>query len=257
MHEPLEQEVKRWFLSYVDGFREDEMLHPMLELKLGHTARVATYCRAIADSSGWSADTASLGEVGGWLHDVGRFSQWREFGTYQDDRSFDHAQRGCEILTGSAVLDGLQEDNRRRLLDAIALHNKRELPAGVAKDSLPLCHLVRDADKLDILDLTYRMLVEGTLHETQPQLSRELAASPQMIEEIRAEHRGSYANMRTLSDFVLVSVAWAWNLHFGASARLVLERGMFTRLEPFLPATEDVRMVLREALRELERVAAR
>ena len=257
MHEPLEQEVKRWFLAYVDGFREDETLHPMLELKLGHTARVATYCRAIAEASGWSSEAASLGEVGGWLHDVGRFSQWREFGTYQDDISVDHAQRGCEILTGSTALDGLRDDARRRLLDAVFLHNKRELPDGLAEDSLPLCHLVRDADKLDILDLTYRMLVDGTLHETQPQLSRELAASPEMIEEIRTNHRGSYANMRTLSDFVLVAVAWAWNLHFGASARLVLERGMFSRLEPFLPATEDVQAVLREAVQELERVAAR
>ncbi len=257
MHEPLEQRVKCWFVAYVDGFREEETLHPMLELKLGHTARVAAYCRAIADASGWSSDEGSLGEAGGWLHDVGRFSQWREFGTYQDNVSVDHAERGCEILSGSTVLEGLRDGDRRRLIDAIALHNKRELPAGVAEDSLPLCHLVRDADKLDILDLTYRMLADGTLHETQPQLSRELAASPAMIEEIRTEHRGSYANMRTLSDFVLVAVAWAWNLHFGASARLVLERGMFTRLAPFLPDTEDVRTVLREAAQELERVAAR
>ncbi|HNS95805.1 MAG TPA: HD domain-containing protein [Polyangiaceae bacterium] len=256
MQEPFEQRVKRWLVAYADSFRELDALHPMLEFKLGHSARVAAYARLVAQASGWSAEETGLGESAGWLHDVGRFTQWVEYGTYQDALSIDHAQRSREVVQGSSWLETLPDAHQRRLLDAIGHHNKRELPASIDQDSLPLCHLVRDADKLDILDLTHRMLMDGTLQEAQPQLSGEPYVSDELIEEIQETGRGSYAKMRTLMDFVVVSVAWAWDFQFAATARLVLEQEMMAKLEPYLPSTERVGQLLRQARVQLEKSSA-
>ncbi len=257
MHEVQANSIRCWFREFVDRFRQDDgSSHPMIELKIGHTARVATLCRGIAEGTGWPSPEVLLGEVAGWLHDVGRFSQWEEFGTYYDEVSVDHASRGCEVILREGVIDALEQEERSRVLDAVAFHNRRELPESVPASSLGLCRLVRDADKLDILDLTYRSLVDGTLCGTQPALSREVEANPVLLAEIATHRRASYGNMKTLSDFVLVSVSWAYDFNFAATARMVREGGMLSRLASHLPATEDVRGVLRDAEAHLGRLGS-
>ncbi|MCU0691597.1 MAG: HD domain-containing protein, partial [Polyangiaceae bacterium] len=164
--------LTQWFRSYVDRFRRDsDTLHPMMELKFAHTARVALLGRTIAELSGWTACEANLAEAAGWLHDVGRFSQWADFATYRDRISVDHASRGCEVLGREDVLSVASAQDRDYLMEAVALHNRLTLPDTLSPASRALCALVRDADKLDIFDLVCAHLDDGTLADLVPLLS--------------------------------------------------------------------------------------
>ena len=91
-----------------------------------------------------------MGRAGALLHDTGRYSQWQEFGTFQDSKSVDHAQRGVEVITREGWLSGLTAAERKMVLAAVAVHNRKELPDGLDAKTAAQAHLVRDADKLDI-----------------------------------------------------------------------------------------------------------
>lgn len=255
MDESVLHQLTLWFRSYVDGFRdENAALHPMMEFKLGHTARVAVFSRTIAEQSDWSVQQANLAEAGGWLHDVGRFSQWADFATYRDGASVDHAARGHDVLSEQAPLHIVAQPERAHLLESVALHNRLTLPDALEVDSRRLCELVRDADKLDIFDVIYGHLSEGSLGDVVPRLSPEPEANPVMLEEIRTTHRASYSNIRTQVDYVLVSVAWAYDLRFRATAELARQKDVLSRLAPFLPDTPEVRAVVDDAVDHLRDV---
>jgi HD domain len=248
-------QLTHWFRAYVDGFRdEDAALHPMMEFKLGHSARVAVFSRTIAEQSDWSVQQANLAEASGWLHDVGRFSQWADFATYRDRASVDHAARGHEVLSQHAPLHIVAEPERSHLLDSVAMHNRLALPETLDAAPRALCQLVRDADKLDIFDVVYGHLLDGSLAGVVPRLSPEPKANPDILDEIRTMHRASYSNVRTHADFVLVSVAWAYDLSFRATADLASQKDVLSRLASFLPDTPEVRAVVDDAVDHLRKV---
>ena len=69
-----------------------------IRLKVNHTYRVAALCERIARSLGLSSKDVQLAWITGMLHDVGRFEQLRQYGTFSDADSIDHAQYGVQIL---------------------------------------------------------------------------------------------------------------------------------------------------------------
>ena len=226
----------------------------MMEFKLGHTARVAMFARVIAERSDVSKPRANLAEAGGWLHDVGRFSQWTEFGSYRDRDSVDHAARGHDVITQHAPLHIVPQPQRDQLLTSVALHNRLTLPATLDAASRELCQIVRDADKLDIFDVVYGHLCDGSLGDVVPRLSSAPEVNPDILDEIRTTHRASYVNVRTHADFVLISIAWAYGLAFRPTAEMACQKDVLARLMPFLPDTPDVRAVVCEAVDHLRDV---
>ena len=252
------RQLTDWFRDYVDRFRDDEgSLHPMVELKLAHSARVALYCRTIAERSDFSPADAHLAEAGGWLHDVGRFTQWVEYGTYRDRDSVDHAQRGREVLEQETALERCSTDERTWLLRAVALHNRLELPEALSTPERQLCDVVRDADKLDIYDVIFGHLQAGELGRLVPALSSEAVVNGELLAEIGGKRRASYRNVRTQADFLLVSVAWAYELTFPASAALASQKDAIGRLAPHLPATPEVQTTVQAAAEHLRGEAGR
>lgn len=57
---------------------------------------MAVLCEKIADSLGMAEDERDLAWFTGLLHDVGRFEQLRNYGTFIDAESIDHAMYGAQ-----------------------------------------------------------------------------------------------------------------------------------------------------------------
>jgi len=90
--------LRQRFNSYVDTFRDvDAKLHPMMELKLQHSLRVADEAREIATDLEWAESDVVLGEAIGLFHDVGRFLQYQKYQTYYDPKSVNHGCLGFQI----------------------------------------------------------------------------------------------------------------------------------------------------------------
>lgn len=69
-----------------------------IKLKIDHTYRVAGLCQNIAQSMGLGKRDVDIAWLLGMLHDVGRFEQIRQYGTFSDADSVDHAEFGADIL---------------------------------------------------------------------------------------------------------------------------------------------------------------
>jgi hypothetical protein len=230
--------------AYVDTFRAaDGALPDMLQLKLDHTRHVVENAKRIMAGEAWSESSYVVGEACALFHDIGRYSQLKEFGSFQDVKSIDHAVRGVEVMEAGGLLEGLDKAERKRIETSVALHNKKSVPAALEADTARVVHLVRDADKLDIFRVLETAIEDGTL-ERNPEIAWELQLkgppSPEIVEAVRLGQPVSYAWVKSLSDFVLIQVGWLISgLYYPSSLRLAAERRALEYRETFLKTLSD------------------
>lgn len=232
-------QIRLWVESYVDGFRPAPApLPPALALKSDHTRRVAENAREIAQALRWSPEDVHMAEALGWLHDVGRFAQFAEFGHFHDASSVDHGLRGYEIVRDSGVLASLPENRRSGLLDGIRHHNAKTIPATLAPANLPFLKLVRDADKLDI----YRVVIDGLTRDgfqdlagMWPHVDLHGPVSPRLLREIRTQRDVDVAHVQSLADFLVLQAFWVYDLNYAPSRKLVCDRRILESLAAHLP----------------------
>ena len=224
MDETQEKTLRNWHAAYAERFKPDGSLHPHLQLKLEHSQRVAGDAADIARDLGWPEGDVRTAGVLGLLHDVGRFSQFAEFGTFSDRRSIDHGERGFEILVKESPLDMCIGLDRARILDGVRYHNAKHLPDGIEADSQSFAGLVRDADKLDVYRLVHRGIVTGELErdgDFMGGLDREAAPSEEVLECLRQGRTAPNGAVRGLTDYLLLQASWVFDIScFPAMKRL-------------------------------------
>jgi HD domain len=245
MRETFYDELTAQYNAYVQSFQDESgNLPAMMQLKVDHTHRVVEDARRIMAGEGWNFEDVELGEAAALLHDTARYSQFKAFKTFKDRDSFDHAARAVRIIHEQGWLQELTEAERRAILVAVAVHNKREIPAAVQGRDLKIACLVRDADKLDILHLLEQAVKDGSL-ERNPEIAWGLqmkgAPDTRLVEAVASGHTVSYDWIHCFADFVLIQVGWLnGGLSYGSSARLVQERRVLEFREEFLKRlTED------------------
>ncbi len=230
--------------AYVDNFRDGTGVLPQMhQLKWDHTRHVVKNASRIMSGEGWSRTERLEGEVCALLHDVGRYSQLKEYGTFRDAESIDHAVRGVEVIEAERLLDGASGEMRKRVLTAVALHNKKEVPAALDDATARLAYLVRDADKLDIFRVLETVIADGSL-ENNPEIAWGLqvrgAPTPEVVASVRVGQPVDYEMVRNLSDFVLIQVGWLiGGFRYATSMRLAVERKVLEFREGFLKSLSD------------------
>lgn len=115
------------FTAYVQKF---DYTDAGVVLKYEHSMRVSRIIEDIARGISLSDGDVNLAWCIGVLHDIGRFEQLREYHTFIDYRSVDHAKYGAKYLFGEGhirdFLTDASEDDVIRL--AVGLHNVFQLP---------------------------------------------------------------------------------------------------------------------------------
>jgi hypothetical protein len=223
------QMARSRFNRYVARFREPDGSWPAMQaLKRKHTAHVVADAGRIMAAEGWSADRQRVGRTAALLHDIGRFSQYAEFRTFQDSASVNHAERGCEVMRREGVLDGLPEEDRRIVFEAVRLHNLLALPPETDLLTAGIADLVRDADKLDIFRV-FEEGVEQNQFEKNPEIAwnmrREGGVSEPVIAALEAGRPVDYRQVATFCDFAMVQVSWFFGqLSYAESRRLARAR---------------------------------
>ena len=135
----MNSEIK-FFEDYV---RDYDMNNSEIKHKYKHTYRVVGYAKELAKSLDLDEKEFNRASICALFHDIGRFPQLKKYNTYTDGISFDHGDKGYEILKESNYNDDI-------VLKAVKYHNKKDVPEFDELTNLH-CKLVRDADKLDIM----------------------------------------------------------------------------------------------------------
>lgn len=240
-------DLRTWFERYVDGFRDqDGVLHPLLELKRCHSLRVAENAGVIAGDLYFPESEKRLAEGFGLVHDVGRFAQFARYGSFRDADTVDHGAEGRRVLEAQDLSFLPDSGYRDLLLCVVECHNRKrtDIPDGLSPEKTRFLSLIRDADKLDIMELVLQAVVADgfqDLPEMLPhiRLSREL--SPGVLEEAARTGSVSNGNMSTLADFLVMMAMWFFDMNYPPTRRLAAQRGLLPRIQRELPDTKAVR----------------
>lgn len=162
-------EYKKYFDDYAARYDHTD---GRVALKIVHTYAVVSVMENLCQKRLLPPHTAGLALLCALFHDIGRFEQLKQYDTFLDHKSVDHASLSCRVLRENHVLDRLPETDREAVLTAIENHNKLRIdptvtaaasscpddaqslrapgPCCSAGEVLELCRLIRDADKCDI-----------------------------------------------------------------------------------------------------------
>lgn len=234
------EKIREWFDRYTGAF---DLSVPMIQMKYKHSHDVMNVGKTLAHALEWLPGDVEVGVSACLLHDTGRFSQYRDFGTYYDGASVDHGERGFEVLSADFPGDAADAEAREVLLQAVRWHNKKSLPE-LTPEAMPFCRLVRDADKLDVFYLVQRRMDEGTVGELLPGHKINAPLSEALLREVEEHWSGAYKNASSLLDFTLIQLTWALDINFAPSLQMLEDSGMLTRMRSLFPKEPRVQALL-------------
>ncbi len=236
--------LKAWFYDYVESFKESDPQHQAnITLKIEHSLRVCEEIRYISTQIGLGAGELRLAEAIALLHDIGRFDQYARYRTFVDGKSENHAELGVQVLQKNEVLNGWEEGTKDLVIRSIRYHNRATVPKGETKTCLLYSRLIRDADKLDIWRVLTRYYLRSK-GKRSVAIELGLPDRPEISAGIyHALIRGEIADinhLRTLNDFKLLQVGWAYDLNFEPTIVRAIERGYLDKIRKVLPDTRKV-----------------
>lgn len=226
--------IKQKFKRYCDNFNlAKDGLPPMLELKYEHSCRVAAGARALSFDLGWPLAEQNTAEALGILHDIGRFPQFAEYGTFSDATSVDHGERGWMVIKEDEWVLLLPSEDRSAILDGVRYHNRRVVPENLSGKSARFLRLIRDADKLDIFRVMLEA-VEGNnfqaILNTLPNVTEERLPSSELLDKALDQTSVSISDIHNLGDFLLLQLLWMHDLNYYPAFQRVDKLDFLNRL---------------------------
>ena len=113
-------EYKTYFDTYAARYDKAD---GRVALKIVHTYAVVSVMETLCRLRCLPPHTAGLALLCALFHDIGRFEQLKQYDTFLDHKSVDHASLSCKVLRENHVLDRLSETDREAVLTAIENHN--------------------------------------------------------------------------------------------------------------------------------------
>lgn len=236
-----------WFTAYAEDFiaKAGDDNGP-LKLKLEHTRHVLSNACAIVATESFTEDVGRAALLAALYHDTGRFPQYRDWHTFSDARSVDHALLGGRTLREHGVLNGEEARVRRLALGAVVMHNRFSLPQGIAADIRMVTEVVRDADKLDIFRVMQRHLAPGAVPDGTVILHVEDAPdkwSDKVVDDALSGRVASYRDLHYVNDFRILLGTWLHELRFSETRRRLAVSGYMESILSGLPDAPIMRRV--------------
>lgn len=240
---------RSWFDDYVKGFPSQEAeIEANLNYKKEHSLRVCNYMKTLGRDLKLDANQMFLAEVIGLFHDVGRFEQYVKYHTFKDHLSEDHAKLGLSVLERKQIFSGrLCEQEKKIIFLAINNHNQRVIQKDLEGNALLFCQLIRDADKLDILDqvINFYEYPWRTPHLAVEGNHKDERYSSEIIQGILSRKQISYSSVKTPVDIKLIRLSWLLDLNFPTALEIAKRKNFLERLRAFIPQTEDTLKVFK------------
>lgn len=204
-----------------------------VELKIVHTKAVASIMRRICEMRKLPEHTADLALLCALFHDIGRFEQLKQYNTFLDHRSVNHAVLSCQVLEENKILDDLTKEEKRKVLTAIANHNKLQIDSSILnavtedeRECLELCKLIRDADKCDIFRVFAVDDMIDVVGAPEEQISHE-TITPEVLNSIRGHYCVDKTVRKTYLDQWICFLAFFFDFNYPESVQIAKEQGYY------------------------------
>lgn len=206
------------FNKYIEQF---DMTNEMISRKYYHTFRVANYAKELAKSENLNEQDTFIAYLCGILHDIARFKQATEYKTFSDFKSFDHGDMGYNILVENDYISNYiqDEESKQIILKAVKNHNKYEVETGLTDRQLFFTKLIRDSDKIDILDK-----LRNEIHDNSTTIDEDVM---QAFKEHRLFKRDG--TIRNDATQILISLCLIYDINFKKSFDIIKEKHIVER----------------------------
>jgi len=236
--------------EYYDSFLAlSEEQQANFEIKYDHSLRVAELCMKIATSMQLDESEQDLAFLAGAFHDIGRFQQLVDYNTFNDSLSVDHAQLAVQIIDDKGFFEGLSENDKSKLLLAIQLHNKLELPKDIDQNKLWYARILRDADKLDILKVVtdyYTNPKAAPNHTLTWEMPKGGLVSASVAKQVLNGNMVSKADVANETDIKIMQLSWVYDINFKPSFKLLMEKRYLEKIYSTLPKNDTVIQIYRK-----------
>ncbi len=218
--------AKKNFSEYVKKY---DYKDKQVKLKITHIERVSQMAKKLAIELNLNAEDISLAELIGLLHDIGRFEQIKNYHTFIDSKSINHAEYAVKVLFEDGLIRKfIESDEYDNLIrKAILNHNRLEIEDGLSDKELLHAKLIRDADKLDIFyTLTFE---DKSAIYGKTDLSYEII-SDEIYREYMENRVINYCHMNTPADLLVANFAYVYNLYFKQSLIILKNKNYLEKI---------------------------
>jgi putative nucleotidyltransferase with HDIG domain len=238
------------FDEYIDSFSGLSMEQQTnFAIKKDHSLRVAEIAAWLADKLKLTEAEKSLAFAIGLFHDIGRFKQLVEFGTFNDAKSVDHADYSVQVLKQGDFLNGLSEKQTELLLTAIEFHNKREIPKTLTEEGLLFAKIIRDADKLDIFKVItdYYANSKATPNHTLTwEMPKGSSISTGVAKQILSGILVSKDKIENEMDIKIMQLSWVYDINFKATFEAVVQKRFLEKIYNSMSKNDQVIEIYRK-----------
>ncbi|MCP4715976.1 MAG: HD domain-containing protein [Deltaproteobacteria bacterium] len=233
------------FSDYAARFLQN---HPesadSITLKRDHSLRVLEYAQRIINSLGLGRTCAYTVSLAALFHDIGRYEQLVRYGTYNDHQSINHGLLGSRVLRSEDFLAGVPLEDRRLIIGAVMLHNRRTVPSMVTGKLHQTISIIRDADKLDIMPVVINNIKNSNGRSSDVTLNLDPHPNKytdSVYDAVMSNKMVHYETMHWVNDFKLALCGWVTDFNFTVSRQLLLKRGTLDELLHLLPETDNMK----------------
>lgn len=236
------------FLAFVESYTTGTEDGPA-RLKVEHSFRVLEHVEVLVGTERPAFPAAGITSVAraallaALYHDCGRFPQFRDYHTFMDDRSVNHALLGVEVIRKQGFLRHEADEVQSLVETAVSLHNRYALPDDLAPEPRLITDMVRDADKLDILRVMVQHL-DGALPEKDTVVlsvrDEPERWTPSVVDDVLAGRVARYTDLHYVNDFRLLLGTWLHDLRFAATRRMLTHSGLMENVLDGLPRTTEL-----------------
>lgn len=207
-----------------------------------HSLRVAGNSLLIAKALSQTDEDRRIAEVNALFHDLGRASLIVQGTESPTNIQREHAALSAKMIQQMDFYPKLAADVQLIILKSIEGHNKLKLPKLDNEQQTLFARLLRDADKLDIYESSYRFFKEKL--GIQPIMTFDLvntsAVSEKIIKSIQAGKTAAVEDMKTINDYKLLLLSMAFDLNFKYTFRILSEKQYIQKIYETLPKRDQI-----------------
>lgn len=217
--------IKEVFMKYSKNYEKSGRLN----LKINHTLRVALNAKMIGESLMLSEEEITLCYLIGICHDIGRFEQIRLFNTFSDnDSGIDHASYSNHILFDDGLINEFLCDEKYYSIikKAVYNHNKIKLEDNLSEKEKLFCNIIRDADKLDILNV---LTIEDKKNIYWNDNFDINSINNKLIEQLKNYQLIDYKDIKNNADLIIAFYDYVYDFNFEKSYEIIKENDYYNK----------------------------
>lgn len=235
------------FINYVSNY---DLNNIKIKLKYDHSIRVMNLMIKYAKELGFDSYEVELASVIGLLHDIGRFEQLKEYDSFNDKETIDHANLGVKLLFEDNLIKKFwsNKNDYELIKFAIKNHNKLNIEKSDNEKFLKYAKLIRDTDKIDIL------YVYGVSDELKVR-SENISISKPILNCIKDNKTVSYDLINNKNDELSISFSYIFDINYDICLKEFLYNLniLYNKLE-YKEKFKEIYMLINEYVKDKERV---